>query len=1396
MHVKTIASTFPFVYCEFLNSSYPSFTIDRSILPFIQGSVMRNLRNIHCSLIQSPHGQSLTAYSWDIGTDDSAICAFGPTKDSNLLELKRRKKYEETWHAIASWDAPCPLPDLDCDHIVDLHCFSDTQIIVLVLAGGDLVVVREEPQDGEDKIEIVGSVDAGISAASWSPDEELLAITTRACTLLYMTREFDNVVDVTLTADDLKASNAVSVGWGKKETQFKGKKARVLRDPTVPETVDEGVLHPFDTKSTSISWRGDGAYLAVNSIEGDRRIIRVYSREGILDSVSEPVDNLKGSLSWRPVGNIIAGIQRLDVIKVVFFERNGLRHGHFDLRLSLDDMATWGSEIALKWNVDSSVLAVCFKDRVQLWTMGNYHYYLKQEIRCASSSQTHSSKILDLCWHPEKPLHFLLGNEGNIFSLPFDSLFLSFISDVLQRRAFASVVDSGPNSSPHDYGLVAVIDGISLKSTPMRLANVPPPMALHEIQMEDNVIDLTITYQQVESKNTRILIAILHQTTISLFECQAQSIGTTAPAIQWRASLVDSEPASTLMPLRIAFGACGTINVLYASDRGYRLKAFDPSGTPVGDLELTSTSSGQIQGLISQKSEHDLNICLIFDDRYPTKDSDRKMIESHLSISFTSRKATTQVADSVIYNSSIRVNPKFKLNGEVSPSNGLSAHIFKDTDDSIFFYLNEQGSLFANERCLVRNCTSFLMTPAHLIFTTSQHLLKFVHLKAQGESLEVPPDTPESDERCRSIERGAKLVTVMPTIFALVLQMPRGNLETIYPRALVLAGIRDNLNQRRYKKAFLACRNHRVDMNILHDHAPEQFLKDIGLFVEQVKKVEHIDLFLSQLKEEDVSKIMYRETLSTTDTSAEEFAFKQSAAVSSTSKINRICDAFLQILHEKQSEHLQNIISAHACKSPPDLDAGLTKISRLRKSDSNQVEAMVEHICFLADTNRLYDNALGLYDLELTLLIAQQTQKDPREYIPFLQNLQKMSELRRQFSIDDYLGRHSKALTHLCNMDTFEEVKTYAVKHLLYGQALEYYRYQEDKLQELTRLHADILHQEGKFKHAGIAYEYLKDYTNASESFRQAHLWRESLSCATLVPFQAPQLKSLALSLSDMLIETKEFHSSAIVHMDYLSDIPAAARLFCKGYHFADAIRIAGLHQRLDLLESVIDPCLVEGMANMTGLLADCKSQLNAQLPRIRELRLKKVEDPLAFWEGDIPGGRDIPDDVSIAPTDASTTGGSLFTRYTNHTGTVGTNATRRTSKNRRREERKRARGKKGSVYEEEYLVNSIVRLIERVNSVGDEVSRLVVGLTRRGMRERARAVEMAMLEVVELCKECVEEVFQSAKALEPENVPTKMAEYDMLHGSDGVLLESQDASNKPKKPEVKDFERMLLFGT
>ena len=142
--------------------------------------------------------------------------------------------------------------------------------------------------------------------------------------------------------------------------------------------------------------------------------------------------------------------------------------------------------------------------------------------------------------------------------------------------------------------------------------------------------------------------------------------------------------------------------------------------------------------------------------------------------------------------------------------------------------------------------------------------------------------------------------------------------------------------------------------------------------------------------------------------------------------------------------------------------------------------------------------------------------------------------------------------------------------------------------------------------------------------------------------------------------------------------------------------------------------------------------------------------------------------------------------------GTVNTQTTHKTSKNRRREERKRARGKKGSVYEEEYLINSVGRLIDRVNSVRDEMERLVQGLLRRRMRERAVAIEAALNDVIDLIGGCVGEVFG------PDQRVRGAADGQVARpgGANGVVQDSLEEAARPREPPVvRALERLSLLG-
>jgi len=571
---------------------------------------------------------------------------------------------------------------------LDIHHFGDSLTTCLVLAGGDIVTVQEDEgsaaSSGEAHVEIVGSIDATITAARWSPDEELLAITTNADTVVLMSRSFDVVAEATMTAEDLKASKHVSVGWGKKETQFQGRGARALRDPTIPERVDEGTMSPNDDGRTTISWRGDGAYLAINSVgPGSRRVIRVYQPVGVLDSVSEPVDGLEGPLSWRPSGNLLAGVQRFaDRVDIVFFERNGLRHGQFTLRIPHDTRGS-AEQIALEWNSDSTVLAVVLKDRIQLWTMGNYHWYLKQDIFTGSQRAT-------MAWHPEKALLFAASTSGKLRALFSIFFFISLCEEIgnmlLTEYAFSTA--RGSLTPPHDHGAVAVIDGQTVKLTPFRTANIPPPMSMFELTTASAVIDVAFALDNSA-------LAILHHLGVDYYAWKTKGSRSIAPVLQERLEFSKAEAALYVeAPLRITLPGQGRVQLLQYH-QSLSILSYD-IGKSKSWTEITAESVSTIGSFSSPTGARTFGQLL-----------SGKLVEvseegqEALSVNFPTQMPWTEIV--------------------------------RHDGQNIAFGLSRSGHLYANSRQLAKNCTSFLVTPLHLIFTTSNHFLKFVHLaSAEG----------------------------------------------------------------------------------------------------------------------------------------------------------------------------------------------------------------------------------------------------------------------------------------------------------------------------------------------------------------------------------------------------------------------------------------------------------------------------------------------------------------------------------------------------------------------------------------------------------------------------------------------------------------------------------------
>jgi len=186
---------------------------------------------------------------------------------------------------------------------------------------------------------------------------------------------------------NIRLDAPINVGWGSKQTQFHGSLGKTAAQ--APTNLKIG-SSPDDDSIPRVSWRGDGAYFVVSSLSPvdekgfRRRVLRVYNREAVLQSTSEAIGGLEHTLHWRPSGNLIASTQRFGFEggglgkegrhDVVFFERNGLRHGEFSIKSehfeafekkAESKARKWGYRVReLIWSSDSNVLAVWVETEV------------------------------------------------------------------------------------------------------------------------------------------------------------------------------------------------------------------------------------------------------------------------------------------------------------------------------------------------------------------------------------------------------------------------------------------------------------------------------------------------------------------------------------------------------------------------------------------------------------------------------------------------------------------------------------------------------------------------------------------------------------------------------------------------------------------------------------------------------------------------------------------------------------------------------------------------------------------------------------------------------------------------------------------------------------------------
>ena len=548
-------------------------------------------------------------------------------------------------------------------------------------------------------------------------------------------------------------------------------------------------------------------------------------------------------------------------------------------------------------------------------------------------------------------------------------------------------------------------------------------------------------------------------------------------------------------------------------------------------------------------------------------------------------------------------------------SSTSSINYDEDTSTRLVIGLSARYRLYCGERLLSNASSSFVVSLEHNFLTHlaigSQPQLKFLPLAGLRD---FDPLRGYDDQHAtldgyepRSVERGARLVAFFPTLPVIVLQLPRGNLESITPRACLLPYIMMKILHGDYLTAFDYMKRQRVDLNLIVDMNPNKFLQGGGAeeFVGQIENIDNINLFLASLVDLDTTVWKYPlPTWINADTSS-----RESSVQLIETKVNAVCQKMRKVLLDterdgvtltgkvvKEGHFLLPVLSTFAKENPPKVEEALSLIKSFTSNDSSRTpykskkfDDAIAYLAFLADYEHIYNTAIGMYDFVLAKAVARHSQMDPKVYLPMLKHWRELPDYIARYEVDVKLKRYESALRHLVASNHvdgnvpdegyFITCLKFIEEHNLYRLGLELFSNEKSMQNPIMVSLGERLLIEKKPREALIMFlaakpRYLDGGKRASLACDD---WRTYFACCAeneevIGCDQATEIAdTLSSKMGSMRYQQENYASAATILLEYADDVSSAIDLLIKGHMWSEGRRVAYLHKRPDLFKSVVD---------------------------------------------------------------------------------------------------------------------------------------------------------------------------------------------------------------------------------
>jgi elongator complex protein 1 len=947
-------------------------------------------------------------------------------------------------------------------------------------------------------------------------------------------------------------------------------------------------------------------------------------------------------------------------MQVAFMEPNGLRHRECKIHNTNAAITDKEDVIGVAFNLEGDLLSVTSMvttgdtasnqqyqyGKVQFYHSSNYHWYLKYELRYNGNARTGPSVVTNTKFSEEDPYQILIALKQKK-------------DGALEWREYtfrweASTIHYCDNNwLPTSSSVLAMsIDGKTLNFTALDKAIIPPPMYASSLELPAPAVGIATRpcfYNEVvnESKRADVIIA-LSDGRLALLQYGGGEGGNSKPSIT---------PGFQPPLLLAVIDPFSIISSDESDDSGLHLQ-----GTVLRDISVINAMDDSLTVVALTSSQGTSGEGHHFDILFEVKiswiaqsETPKIMIVSSLSLEGRALRVVSW-SDTIISpgaRGSALVELidgsllKYSQGGILEPCGAgpllepcpwiagiYDAHkasttssaaskdtppVDDETSEHLVIGLSSRYRLYSGERLLSNASSSFVISLQHKFLSHvtigSQPQLKFLPLAALCD---FDPLQGSDDQNAmldgyepRSVERGARLVAFFQTLPIIVLQMPRGNLEGITPRACLLPYIMLKILKGDFLTALDIMRRQRVDLNLIVDIDPHSFLEKGGAeqFVGQIEKIDNVNLFLSSLIDVDTTLWKYPVPPWIHDEMGSSSTLRQFTA----GKVNAVCQKMRNVLLDaekngktsigkdiKKGHFLLPILSTFAKENPPKLEEALELIKNHASSDSSKARVVhkskkfdeaIAYLAYLADYELIFNTAIGMYDFDLAKAVARHSQMDPKVYLPLLKHWRELPEAIARYEVDVKLKRYESALRHLVaskevKEEPPDEDEVYVANCLkfieeqnLYSLGLELFRNEKNIYRSIMVSLGERLLVDKKPRDALTIFltanpSYLDGGKRASLACND---WRTFFACCaeneeSVGVDQATAIaESISSQVGNLRDQRENFASAATILLEYAVDVSYAIDMLISAHLWSEGRRVAYLCKRLDLVRKVVD---------------------------------------------------------------------------------------------------------------------------------------------------------------------------------------------------------------------------------